>query len=56
MVAVDYSQAYFLNRYLEAGDDVFLYKALEDWLVVQARKNREYYQKNGKTFLLTIKP
>lgn len=45
MSEVDYSQAYFLNRYLETGQDSLIHYALENWLVVQARNNRDYYQK-----------
>jgi|AntAceMinimDraft_11_1070367.scaffolds.fasta_scaffold04460_6 hypothetical protein len=45
MSEVDFSQAYYLNQYLETGNDSIIHYALENWLVVQAQNNRDYYQK-----------
>jgi len=45
MAEVDFSQAYFLNKYLHTGKEELLKKALKTWLVVQARGNKDYYQK-----------
>lgn len=45
MSEVDFSQAYFLNQYLKTGNDTIIHYALKNWLVVQARNNKDYYQK-----------
>jgi hypothetical protein len=45
MSEVDYSQAYFLNKYLETGKDSLIHYALENWLVSQAQNNKDYYNK-----------
>lgn len=43
MVEVDYSQAYFLNEYLKTGNDSLINFALKEWLVLQGRGMKEYY-------------
>ncbi len=50
MSEVDYSQAYFLNQYLETGRDSIINYALQNWLVVQAQNNKDYYQKWKKLY------
>ncbi len=54
MSEVDYSQAYFLNEYLETGNDSTLHRALENWLVIQARNNKDYYEKWQKLYNYNI--
>lgn len=43
MVEVDYSQAYFLNEYLKTGNDSLINYSLKNWLVLQGRGMKEYY-------------
>jgi len=45
LVELDPSQAYFLNRYNETGDDSLLTRALENWVVRSGRNNRDYRDK-----------
>jgi hypothetical protein len=45
LVELDPSQAYFLNRYNETGDDSLLTRALENWVVMPGRDNRDYRDK-----------
>jgi hypothetical protein len=45
MSEVDYSQAYFLNTYLQTGQDSLIHYALKNWMVYVGRNNKDYYQK-----------
>ncbi|WP_282079884.1 hypothetical protein [Aquimarina algiphila] len=45
MAEVDYSQAYFLNRYLKTGNDSLLSHSLKKFIPIQARDNRDYFDK-----------
>ena len=50
MSEVDYSQAYFLNKYLETGQDSLISFSLKNWLVIQAQENKDYYEKWKKLY------
>ncbi len=45
---LDFVQAVLLNKYLENGDENLLKDILQKWVVVQARNNKDYYDKYRK--------
>ncbi|NQZ78122.1 MAG: hypothetical protein HRT61_18755, partial [Ekhidna sp.] len=44
-VEMDYSQAYFMNKYNKEGDPTLLARILENWVVSQGRNNLDYRNK-----------
>jgi len=42
---LDYSQAEYMNQYLESGNDSLLARVLKNWIVAQGRNNKDYYDK-----------
>lgn len=45
LAELDFAQAKFLNTYLETGEDSLLNFILDNWVVVQGRNNKDYYNK-----------
>ena len=45
LAELDVVQARLINKYLNSEDDSLLYKALNKWVVVQGRNNKDYYNK-----------
>ncbi|MEL6536747.1 MAG: hypothetical protein AAFQ98_15115 [Bacteroidota bacterium] len=45
LLEMDYSQAYFMNRYNETGNDSLLDRVLQRWVVSQGRNNATYRSK-----------
>ncbi len=42
---LDYSQAIKMNEYFKTGNEDFLKAALENWVVIQGRNNKDYFDK-----------
>lgn len=45
LVEVDYSQAYFLNKYNRNGNDSILIQVLENWVVNPGKNNLDYFNR-----------
>jgi hypothetical protein len=45
LVELDFSQAYFINKYLENRNDSLINYVLKDWVVSMGRNNNDYYNK-----------
>ncbi|MCZ4409058.1 hypothetical protein O3Q51_09575 [Cryomorphaceae bacterium 1068] len=45
---LDFVQAELMNRYMKSGSEEELYRILENWTVVQGRRNMDYYDKYRK--------
>jgi len=42
---LDYAQAELMNIYLESGDESLLNTILKNWIVIQGRNNKDYFDK-----------
>lgn len=42
---LDYAQASLMNIYLQNGDDNLLHQILKNWIVIQGRNNKDYFNK-----------
>lgn len=42
---LDYAQASLMNTYLEKGNDSLLHFILKNWVVIQGRNNKDYFNK-----------
>ena len=42
---LDYAQANLMNTYLETGNDSLLHFILKNWIVIQGRHNKDYFDK-----------
>ncbi|MFH7010381.1 hypothetical protein ACHRV5_00830 [Flavobacterium sp. FlaQc-52] len=45
LAEIDFSQAYFLNRYLESGEETLIDSVLNSWIVYHGHHNRDYKRK-----------
>ncbi len=48
LAELDFSQATYMNQYLENEDDSLLHFILKNWVVIQGRNNKTYYEKYKK--------
>lgn len=42
---IDFSQAYFLNHYLESGDEKLIDNVLDTWIIYHGHNNKDYKRK-----------